>query len=145
MKLKDIVINALLISAIVTISVFSAVFHIGMTGFSDSMCILMACLTLAVIIGVLAVSVMYKKQAVCLFIAVIYWICFLCYLRFFITGTTDIYSDTVIERIMLAMVFPSEAYMSLGGGAITLIITFLVATSATGCAIYNRRHGKNKT
>ena len=95
MNFKSILTDALLISAIVVITVFSAFYHITMSSsdgtFRSGYCILMAVLTLLTLCGALILSVMFRKQSVCLFTAVVYVLCFVCYLHFAISGATDVY------------------------------------------------------
>ena len=150
MKFKSILTDALLISAVAVITVFSAFYHITMvsndgSSFRSPYCVLMAVLTILTVSGALALSVMFRKQSVCMFIAALYILCFACYLRFVLAGGTDVFGDTAIEKIMLALTFPAEAVASLGGPAAVLTVTGITGLAALTCCIVNGvRNGKNK-
>ena len=114
--------------------------------FRSGYCILMAVLTLLTLCGALILSVMFRKQSVCLFTAVVYVLCFVCYLHFAIAGATDVYGDTALEKIMLALTFPAEAIASLGGKAVVLTVTGISALGSAMCCVINfLKNGKNKT
>ena len=150
MNFKSILTDAPLISAIVLITVFSAFYHITMVSsdgtFRSDYCVLMAVLTLLTLCGALVLSVMFRKSSVCMFTAAVYVLCFICYLHFAIAGATDVYGDTALEKIMLALTFPAEAIASLGGKAVVLTVTGIAALASVACCVINSvKNGKNKT
>lgn len=143
---KDKLITALTIAPSLAVMLLSAVYNLAVESMGmnidSAVPIMMSCLTLFTALASTVLAVVYKRRFTTVFFAVIFMLCFLCYLGFYGSGTTDIYADAFFEMFMLILSVPVWSYMPLAmriapnQGMMALFITAILVLINTAVSIW---------
>ncbi len=152
---KDKLITALTIAPSLAVMLLSAVYNLAVESLGINMNsfvpIMMSCLTLFTVTASTVLAVVYKRRFTTVFFAVIFLLCFSCYLVFYCLGTTDIYADAFFEMCMLILSVPIWSYMPLSmrispnQGMAALVITAMLVLVNTAASVWLTVVRKRKT
>ena len=110
-------ITALLVAAPLSLTLLSSVYYLGfnVSDLSSQTATSYAMSILSLISWVLATFLVafYKKNVAGSFFALVWWVCFLSYVAFFIFGAENIFSDSFFGTLTLVFSLPAWSYLSL--------------------------------
>ncbi len=143
---REKLITALIVAPSMAVLLLSAIYALYVEslqmGLDTPIPVMMSCLTLLSLIASTVLATVYKRRFAVAFLAVVFLCCFLCYLSFLVSGTTDLYADGFFEMLMLILVLPVWSYMPLclaaapaAEGIAALIITGVLALLNLGAGI----------
>ena len=72
---------------------------------------MLSILALLSLVASTVLAVVHKKKFTLSFLAILFLLCFMCYLSFYLKQSTDIYDDGFFQKIMLVFNLPVWAYM----------------------------------
>ncbi len=137
-RLKNALLNALLISATLVLVFISAFYHIMSFDGDEYDAVEYAVITAVVTFigqtGVLLISYVNRKKLASAFSAVLFGVCTVCYFIIVLSGAAS-FGNEGTDALLLVLTFPSEAFASIGRGTIvpgiiTLTLTLLSVAAA---------------
>lgn len=146
---RSYIVSVLLVAAALCITLISAVHYFFLSADSmpadDIVSVFLAVLSLISWAAVLFLSYLYKLRHAVLFSSVLWWACFISFLVFCLTNTTNALSDGFFQLLLMVFTVPSWAYVSIVQAfgqtsgifniIMSLIPAFLFAASSTAVFI----------
>ena len=145
-RVKNALITALSVAPALAVMLISAVYNLTARaagyGLTVWLPLLMGILTVLSLLASTVLGAVLRRRMTALLLAVLFWLCFFCYLGFALAGTTDLAEDAFFETVMMIFSLPVWSYMPIaelfGSGAETaaLCLTALPAVLNTASAVY---------
>jgi len=114
---KKNLLTALEISLALTVTLISAIYYLGLTmtesATTDTTSIVFAVLTLISWTAITVLSAIKPNKSISCFSFILWGICFVTYMTFFVYSTTNLFADDIFEYLMLIFIFPAWSYMSI--------------------------------
>ena len=112
---KERLITALIVAPSLAVMLLSAIYNLatGLMGINIESAIpqMMSWLTILVLLASTVLTTAYKRRFPAMLLATLFSLCFICYLCFYLSGTTDLYADGFFETLMLMLSLPIWSYM----------------------------------
>ena len=150
------ILTALTVAPTLAVVIFSAAYYLMCSSLGqksdDMFAVILACLSLLTLAASTTLALLYKRKFVTVFLSAVFFVCFIFYLIFTVSGTTNVFSDTFFEKLMIIFAFPVSSYYALaaklfGSGAqiASLVITGIIsAVNIVSSVIISKAGKKNE-
>lgn len=135
--LKDRFLTALTVAPSLGVMLLSAIYQLTFGGdalsLSRGLPLLLGWLSLLSFAATTVLALVYRRRFVTVLLSLLFVLAFVCYLGFYLSGTTDLVSDGFFELLMLVFSLPLWSYMSVAvsiakaSAVPSLVITALLA------------------